>query len=154
MLTALSIEKMTENDLDEVYTLSRESNLAYWSRLDYQLELLRRDAVCLTAKNQTHTLAGFVVMRLIRQECYSEIYNIAVTAKYRQCGVAGKLLEECIKISRHNQLERIFLEVRKSNRAAVRLYLKHSFVEIGKRRNFYSNPQEDAVSMSRVLTEV
>lgn len=152
MFAGVSIEKMSEDDVDEVFRLSRESTLAYWSKPDYRLELLRGDAVCLIAKAVPDKTAGFVIMRLIRQESYGEIYNIAVAEKYRRFGIAGKLLDECIKACRVNNLSNILLEVRESNAAALSLYLKYGFTEIGRRRNFYTNPQEDAVSMSRILT--
>ena len=50
-----------------------------------------------------------------------------------------------------NNLETIFLEVRETNRAAYQLYSKIGFQEIGRRKNYYSEPVEDALMMKHDL---
>ena len=59
------------------------------------------------------------------------------------------LLEKLISLCEENRWEFISLEVRKSNMAAISLYEKFLFVPVGERKNFYTNPQEDAIIMTR-----
>ena len=60
-------------------------------------------------------------------------------------------LREMLEIARRGGACRCFLEVRQSNEAARSLYNSSEFEEIGKRRNYYSFPREDAIVMMRTL---
>lgn len=75
-----------------------------------------------------------------------EITNIAVSVKGR--GYGRKLLERLIKYANSQAVASIFLEVRASNQEARLFYEKFGFQEIGKRKNYYQHPQEDAVLMA------
>lgn len=77
----------------------------------------------------------------------ADVANIAVMPENRGCGVGYSLLSKMINIAHDNRASRIFLEVRESNAAAIGLYKKFGFAEIGKRRNYYVNPLEDAIVM-------
>lgn len=69
----------------------------------------------------------------------------------RRKGVALKLLEELKNVCLKRQVERIMLDVRSSNEAAVSLYGKFGFTQDGIRKNFYVRPTEDAVLMSFII---
>ena len=71
---------------------------------------------------------------------------IAVSPEYRKKGLAGKLLEALFE--KIGSAE-IFLEVRESNQNAIALYQKYKFKQVGIRKNFYQNPQENAILMKR-----
>lgn len=72
-----------------------------------------------------------------------EICKIATLPKFRQKGVACALLEKML----NDDYTKVFLEVRKSNVPAINLYKKFGFEEINRRKNYYSNPTEDAIIM-------
>ena len=74
-----------------------------------------------------------------------EIENVVIDAAARRCGMADRLLGEALRLARQEGAERVFLEVRESNEPARRLYEKWGFVEAGRRRNYYRNPDEDAL---------
>ncbi len=78
-----------------------------------------------------------------------EIVRVAVAEEARRQGVGTRLLEELLTSAGQQGVRRIFLEVRKSNASAIRLYEKHGFVPCGMRRNFYRDPAEDALCMVR-----
>jgi ribosomal protein S18 acetylase RimI-like enzyme len=73
--------------------------------------------------------------------------RIAVLPQYRGLGIGEALTAKLIQKSRELKLDWLMLEVRPSNIAAVTLYNKLGFAEIGKRPNFYSFPREDALLM-------
>ena len=90
-------------------------------------------------------LIAYVVGRLIAPE--GEIYRVAVHPEYRQRGIGYRLLDYAVKTSRGHGLETLFLEVRSKNTAARRLYLAYGFEEIGERKNYYHNPDDNAIIM-------
>ncbi len=74
-----------------------------------------------------------------------ELENIVVAEHSRCRGVADSLVRMLLDLARAAAVHRICLEVRESNLPARHLYEKHGFREIGRRRNYYQNPQEDAI---------
>ncbi len=109
-----------------------------------------------TLENDRSTVIGVYNRQLSKLCAYGVLYtaadeadvaNIAVMPENRGCGVGYSLLSKMVEFSRNAGANRIFLEVRESNLAAVRLYEKSGFVKIGKRRNYYTNPREDAIIM-------
>ena len=79
-----------------------------------------------------------------------QITNIAVEPKHRRKGLALGLLEEFISIAREKGLALLTLEVREHNEAAIRLYEKMGFVQVGRRQKYYEN-REDALLMTLFL---
>ncbi len=76
----------------------------------------------------------------------AQITNIAVHPNFRKKGVASKILEEILESA---ACESFVLEVRKSNTAAISLYEKYGFLQVGERKNFYHSPVENAIIMIR-----
>lgn len=101
-------------------------------------------AMCFTAKEGSRVIA-YVIGRLIAPE--GEIYRVAVDEKYRQRGIAYRLLDYAVKTSRGKGLESLFLEVRSKNYPAINLYRAYGFREIGVRKNYYRDPTDDAIVM-------
>ena len=90
-------------------------------------------------------LVAYVIGRLIAPE--GEIYRVAVTPKKRQRGIGYRLLDYSVKTSRGKGLESIFLEVRSRNIPAIKLYTAYGFTRAGYRKNYYKNPDDDAIIM-------
>lgn len=90
-------------------------------------------------------LIAYVIGRLIAPE--GEIYRVAVTPKKRQRGIGYRLLDYSVKTSRGKGLESIFLEVRSQNIPAIKLYTAYGFKRAGYRKNYYKNPDDDAIIM-------
>ena len=91
-------------------------------------------------------LVGFYLARVVGPDL--ELLKIAVVGAARRRGVAAALLEACLEWGRRAVCETCFLEVRQGNEAAIRLYEKYGFREIGIRRAYYRDPVEDALVMS------
>lgn len=92
------------------------------------------------------TVIGFCILRSAADE--AELYQIAVHDQYRRSGTADRLLEAAERWCREKGIRSVYLEVRKSNSAAIALYKKHHFKNQGRRKNYYSSPVEDAVIMA------
>ena len=80
-----------------------------------------------------------------------EIMNVAVRREYRRKGVAGRLMKELLSRAEKRGAARFILEVREGNLPAVRLYESLGFLHAGRRRNFYSDPAEDALIMIKEI---
>lgn len=92
-------------------------------------------------------IAGYVGMTQVIDEGY--LANLAVTQHMRRRGVATALLAHLVEYAQENELRFITLEVRQSNEAAKALYGHFGFAPAGERRDFYANPMEHAVIMTR-----
>lgn len=79
----------------------------------------------------------------------AEILSVAVLPAFREKGLATKLLEETEKQTFRNDAVEMLLEVRISNIPAIRLYEKYGFEKIALRKNFYSAPPEDGITMRK-----
>jgi len=94
-------------------------------------------------------LMGHIVLSMVLDE--GSIDNVAVSPAYRRRGVADALVRDAIVRGRDMGLAFITLEVRAGNDPAIALYRKHGFVEVGRRKNYYEKPREDAILMTLVL---
>ena len=74
-----------------------------------------------------------------------EIENVVVAAEFLRRGIANELVRELIQRAQNEAASAILLEVRESNLPARRLYEKHGFREVGRRRAYYRDPVEDAI---------
>ena len=81
----------------------------------------------------------------------AELLNIAVTQAYRKMGIAQQLIEQLLAMAKQFDAYRMLLEVRQSNQPAIDFYRKNGFSEIAERKNYYSNPIENAIIMERLL---
>ena len=93
---------------------------------------------------ENQIMKGFLTASCILDS--ADLTAIAVSPEYRKKGLAGKLLEALFE--KIGSAE-IFLEVRESNQNAIALYQKYQFQQVGIRKNFYQNPQENAILMKR-----
>lgn len=96
-------------------------------------------------------LVGFVAARQAADE--AEILNLAVHPANRRTGTATALLLAVVERFRAGHATRIFLEVRESNAPAIAFYRKHAFRQVGRRPNYYRQPDEAALILERSLNE-
>lgn len=90
-------------------------------------------------------LTGYVILRLVAGE--GEILRIAVDPSERRKGTGRRLTEAAKAAARVAETEKIFLEVRAGNEAAIALYRSCGFKEYGVRKGYYRSPSEDALLM-------
>ena len=148
---------MESSDIPEVLNIQSKCNLSFWSESDYLEELKRNDSLLLSAK-LNGAVIGFIGVRLIMNQTYiepnssflnnkneAEIYNIGVDPNHQQKGIGSLLLEEFLCNISKNEIKTIWLEVRASNAKAIGFYKHFGFMKSYIRKNFYTNPTEDAL---------
>ena len=81
----------------------------------------------------------------------ADLLTIATVPAVRGRGIASLMLTELVSTAREMSCPDVLLEVRQSNETAQRLYTRHGFVPIGRRRRYYQAPPEDAVVMRLTL---
>ena len=144
------IVPMTADHLDEVAELERICFSAPWSRNMLAEELNNALSALLVALDDSGRVVGYAGVQVILDEGY--ITNVAVRPECRRQGIAGKLLDVFLNFAQGNKLAFLTLEVRASNEAAIILYGRHGFRGVGRRRNYYEHPREDAIIMTREFT--
>ena len=77
-----------------------------------------------------------------------QITNIAVLPDYRRRGMGDALIKSLLRYAKEERLDTVTLEVRASNAAAIALYRRNGFSEVGRRKAFYTKPTEDAIIMT------
>lgn len=114
-----------------------------WSLRSFESEFARDGSVFLTAE-ENGEICGFITASRVLDEV--SIFNVAVSENFRCRGIAQALMEKLRELS--DDAAFITLEVRESNTAAIRLYEKLGYKEVGRRKNFYSSPTENAILMT------
>lgn len=94
-------------------------------------------------------LAGYFVGRVVAGE--AEILNLAVAPEARRAGLGRTLLAHGLRALRDAGAREVFLEVRAGNAAAIALYQRHGFRQVGRRARYYSRPVEDALVLQVAL---
>lgn len=92
---------------------------------------------------------GYGGMYSVLDEGY--VTNIGVLPEYRKKGIGKMILEKLLECAKAKKLTFLSLEVRPSNVPAISLYEKYGFEMVGRRPNFYQNPKEDALLLTRYL---
>ena len=119
-----------------------------WSEALFRDALENPHTAALLAEGEDGAVLGYAVLSAVLDE--GNLDNIAVDPNCRRRGVADALLSALTDFGR-GRLSVLFLEVRSSNLPAVALYEKHGFVPVGRRKDYYDAPREDAILMTLEL---
>ena len=138
---------MTADHLDEVAEIERRCFSDPWSRRMLAEHLENECAATVVAQGEDGSVMGYAGLLVVLDEGY--ITNVAVRPEYRRQGVASQLLQVFERFARSNDLAFLTLEVRDTNAPARALYAKHGYEEVGRRKNYYDHPKEDAIIMTR-----
>jgi ribosomal-protein-alanine N-acetyltransferase len=137
-----------EADLDGVLHVERESFTNPWTREMYAWEL-QNPNVCriYVVRAPGCPVAAFCAFWLVFDEIH--INNVAVLPSFRGQGIGTLLMQHVLGEARRLGARRATLEVRASNQAALRLYERLGFHVAATRKQYYSNPVEDALILWR-----
>ena len=136
---------MTEEHIPQIAALERACFSRPWSEDSLRGELWNEAAVIIVAEGEDGAVLGYAGLQTVLDEGY--INNVAVDEKFRRQGVADELISAFVRFGQA-KLAFLTLEVRASNAPAIALYAKHGFGEVGRRKNYYEDPREDAVLMT------
>jgi len=140
------------DDIPEIMLLEQAApSAAHWTKEAYDAIGRNEGAprIALVAEGVEDKLCGFVMARIIAEEC--ELENIVVSADELRRGIGSRLLDDLARTARNRGAHRVFLEVRESNSAARALYEKLGFECDGERKGYYSDPVERAILYSLPL---
>ena len=143
------IRPMMELDLADVAAIEQKSYAFPWSENIFR-DCLRVGYTC-RALDLSGRIIGYGVMSVGAGEAH--ILNVCVRNEFRNLGFGRRLLEHLLERATAAGVAEAFLEVRPSNLAAIRLYQKLGFEQIGIRRGYYQAPdgREDAIVLKREL---
>lgn len=140
---------MDRSHLAGVAELERLCFSTPWNEAMLEEELYNDTASFLVAEGEDGSVLGYAGLHVVLDEGY--IDNVAVRPSCRRQGIADRLLDVFCRFGQAN-LAFLTLEVRPSNTAAVSLYEKNGFQEVGRRKGYYDDPKEDALLLTREFT--
>lgn len=146
---ALRFEPMIGTDLDWVAEQERALHVSPWSRKSFQDSFAAGHSAWMARAGQT--AAGYALMMYAPDE--ATLLNITIARTMQGNGRGKCFLRFLIEQAERHPVERMLLEVRASNHAALALYRSCGFIEIGRRKGYYRSGQqlEDAIVMQKSL---
>lgn len=141
---------MDRSHIKEIAQIERECFTEPWSEASLEEELYNPLASFIVAQRPDGAVLGYAGLHAVMDEGY--IDNIAVREDYRGQGIADDLLDVFVRFGQAH-LAFLTLEVRPSNEAAIQLYYKHGFAQVGRRKDYYKQPKEDAIIMTLEFEE-
>ncbi len=146
---ALYIRQMRPEDLDEVMEIEQYSFPTPWTRTVYENDLKRNPNsrfFVARSDDEGSELLGYIGNWVIEDECH--VGTIASKREFRGQGIAEALLIYAARASLAEGVTYIILEVRENNFAAINLYKKLGFKQVGLRRRYYRDTGEDALLLT------
>jgi [ribosomal protein S18]-alanine N-acetyltransferase len=143
-----SIEPMRERDLIDVVEIEETSGLNRWGYDAYRRELFTNpNSIMIVARNLVSRPAviGFFAGWIVEDELH--VNNVATHHEFRRIGIGRSLMEVAIDEAGRRGVAHVILEVRAGNEAAQLLYRELGFGFVGRRRDYYRMPTEDALVM-------
>ena len=137
-----------EERIEKIALLEEKNFSAPWTGDMLRRALARQDHLFFAAVCGGE-LAGYIGAQMIIDEL--EIFNVCVDEAYRRCGLGRELVRRLSKAAVEAGAVRIMLEVRAGNHPAIALYEAEGFVQVGRRKNYYQAPREDALLMDCIL---
>jgi ribosomal-protein-alanine N-acetyltransferase len=143
-LSAPLIRKAVAADLPAIMAIENEQFSNPWQLEYYAAELANSFSHFYVAEDAgSNSLIGFMLFWRLGGEL--ELHKIAVAEAWQRRGHASHLLEFFVQTARSWQCDHAVLEVRAHNNNAIRLYEKFAFRLVGRRREYYTQPMEDAL---------
>ncbi len=146
----MELVKLTEAHIPQMVELEKICFSMPWTADVIRSELNNPSCLYLAAVDGD-TLVGYIGVQTVLDEGY--INNVAVRPEYRRRGIAAALISLLAEQAQAIGLAFMTLEVRESNAPAISLYEKLGFTTVGRRKNYYEKPREDAILMTIFFTK-
>ena len=144
----IEIKTMTEVHVPHIAELENLCFSDPWSERSIASELNNRLSMWFVAV-EGDVVVGYVGSQTVLDS--ADMMNIAVHPDHRNKGIGERLVSALCDYLINRDVKTLLLEVRVSNTPAINLYKKLGFQEIGRRRNYYHNPKEDAWILRKEL---
>ncbi len=145
----ISVCSMTERDLEQVLAIENDAFPRPWTRDHFLDELRSPHSFPLVALGRDGVVLGYICPMQILDE--GHILDVAVRKDFCGKGIGRLLVETSLRMCREKGSDFVSLEVRPSNVAAISLYRRLGFSEVGRRKGYYENG-EDALLMQYLFT--
>ena len=142
----MRIIKMNESHVSAVAALEKICFSDPWSENSVASELNNKLSLWLVCVDE-NSVAGYIGSQTVMGE--TDMMNVAVHPDHRRKGIAECLVNELVEQLKALESHSLTLEVRASNMPAISLYRKLGFLEVGRRKNYYRNPKEDALILRK-----
>lgn len=143
MTQKADVVPVSKDMIHDIYCIAEKCFSDPWSESLFESAFEHPDS-CFFGVQVNDTLAGYIVVQKMGD--VMSVDDIAVLPDFRRLGIAKQLIEKAHeKFSGYD----FILEVRESNLAAVSLYIKLGYKQVGYRKRYYSNPVEGALLMTR-----
>jgi ribosomal-protein-alanine N-acetyltransferase len=145
------VERLTSpEDIDGILAVEDASFTNPWTRGMYLGELENQGVAFLFGvRDAAGRIVAFCSCWHVADEFH--INNLAVLPEWRRRGIASAMLSHVIAEAETRRASQLLLEVRHSNHAARELYRRFGFTIFATRRQYYSQPPEDALVLRRVI---
>lgn len=139
---------VTDDLLPAVLAVENDSFSDPWSLASLR-ECAASERMIFLAAVRGDSVLGFGILGVAADE--SEVLDIAVSPDARGCGIGKELLAALLAGAKSRGAAACYLEVRESNAPATGLYTGFGFRPVGRRKNYYQKPREDAILMALAL---
>ena len=144
------LREMLVEDLDQVIKIERDLFSPPWTREGFFTYLTHKDAMFLVVEEKGEILAYCGLLMVLDE---GDITNVAVRPDRQREGIGHFLMDSLIRLAQEQGVTTIHLEVRVGNDTAIRLYERMGFTRDGIRKQYYTDPVEDALLMTRLPKE-
>ena len=144
-----SIVDVSSEHIASIEELEKLCFSSPWNQEQLKKQMKDQMHEFIAAVSDDANVLGYVSMMYVLDEGY--IANVAVSPEHRRKGIADKIINKLCLICDELELSFVTLEVRATNTAAISLYAKHGFEHVGRRKNYYALPKEDAILMTKFL---
>ena len=151
MIQQISITEMKLEDVEKIKKDLQVNFDNFWNYEILKEEIVNNNSKYLVAKiikSGKCEIIGFAGIKIILDE--ADIMNIVVKKHHRKKGIASLIMENLIKMAQNLDLKKLRLEVNQKNIAAINLYKKFKFEEVGIRKKYYNNT-DDAILMEKII---
>lgn len=142
----MTFREMLVEDLDQVMEIEEDLFAVPWTKEGFLTYLMKKDTMFFVVEERGRIL-GFCSMMTVLDE--GDILNVAVRRDRQKEGIGFFLVDSMIRMAQMQGIRVVHLEVRESNETARRLYRRLGFQEDGLRKNYYTEPIEAAVLMTK-----
>lgn len=147
--TGIAIGPLSAGQVEAVAAIEAASFTTPWQPETFR-GLMERDGIVMLAMTDGEEVVGYAILWCIVDQ--GELANIAISEDRRGSGLGGTLLQHVLQTAQERGVEKLFLEVRESNEAALAMYARHGFERVGVRPRYYDRPVEDAFVLQVTLT--
>ncbi|MBR5536853.1 MAG: ribosomal protein S18-alanine N-acetyltransferase [Clostridia bacterium] len=135
--------------IDDMEAIEVECFSVPWSREALEDELDNPYARYVVCTDTEGNVVGYIGSRIVLDS--ADITNVAVRPRYRRRGIGFELVTRMLEQMKALGVASVLLEVRESNLPAQNCYARAGFAVVGRRKNYYELPKEDALLMGREL---